>query len=371
MTYGEFLKTIRNYCINRRLNNVILVNEPIEALIEFAKIKKKKGHDAGETLFYETTEASKIVNNKLEIPLEFRDALGRIGGEEAVEEGFSEFYDNYIDKNRSKALVEDLISSIERDSSFKHNEVSDIMKCADDPGIFLARILIKSLKENNYIENVDETVIWKKGKSYVRIIKGDIFAYVFGKRKKNNRIVVIPVNTGFDTHVSTKLEQENKPVVSSTTLHGQLLLRIYKSGITEEEVKTRIHQNLMINNLITGKEKNISCPVGSIAVFDFDPITLYLLAVSVFDKENKAQSSKKVIRTALEKMLDYYDRKGMGYDIYLPLIGTGLSRAYFDNQESLDLILDVFKNNVSHLQGRINIVIKPEVFNEIDIRKEL
>ena len=371
MNYGEFLRTLRGYCINKKLKNEILVNEPIEAIIVAGKIKKEKSKNPDELLYYEITEASRIINNKLDISPKIREALRREGIEQIVTDAFEAFYADHIDKNLIGDMIDEFLTRIEGDDSFKKKEISYIKACSNEPHVFLSKILIKSLKEKNLADNIDETVIWSKGNNYVRIIKGDIFTYALGKRSKKERIVVIPVNTAFDAHVSTKLEAENCPLVSRTTLHGELLLRIYKSGITEKELSQRIRNNLRNNGLIKGREKQLNLPIGTIAALEFEPAVIYLLAVSTFDTNNKAHSSKEEIKIAIKAFLEYYDGKGQGYDVYLPLIGTGMSRAYCSNQDSLDLILDVLKENENMLQGKINIVILPDAIKKLDIRRSL
>lgn len=371
MNYGAFLRILRNYCINKKIKNEVLVNDPIEVIVNKAKIKKEKSRNPEEPLYYEISESSRIVNSKLDISIKIREALRREGMEQAIIDSFEAFYEDNIDKTLTGDMIDEYLTYIEKDPCFKKKEISDIKAVTNDPHVFLAKLLIKSLKENNNHENHDKSIIWSVGNSYVRIIKGDIFTYALGKRSKKQRIVVIPVNTAFDAHVSTKLESDSKPLVSKTTLHGELLSRIYKSGIDESDINKRIRNNLRSNGLLKGKKKKIDLPIGTIAALEFGSAVIYMLAVSSFDENNKAHSSKEEIRQALHALLEYYDNKGQGYDVYIPLIGTGMSRARCSNQESLDLILDVLKEKEYELQGRYNIVILPDVMKKVSIREEL
>jgi len=99
----------------------------------------------------------------------------------------------------------------------------------------------------------------------------------------------------------------------------------------------------------------------------FDNTLFFLLAVSEFDQKNMAQSTKEDIKSAVEALAEYYDEKGQGYDVFIPLIGTGMSRANISNQESYDIIKNTLLNNKDKLQGKINIVILPTVIDEIQI----
>lgn len=370
MNYGQFLKKLKKYCINKKIKNEDLVNPLLQPIVKAANIKKEKGDFKGELLYYEISESSRIINNRLDISPKIRDALKIPEIEDHIASAVCTFYDTNIDKNLIGDMIDDFLTVIESDATFSKKEISCIKSYSNEPEVFLEKILIKSLKEYNGIKNTDDSIIWSNGDNYIKVIEGDIFNYALGRRLKQQRIVVIPVNTAFDTHVSNKLECNNLPVVSNTTLHGQFLIRVYKSGITEDDIKRRIANDLSVNGLIDSKTDHISLPIGSIATLDFDNATIYLLAVSHFDEHNNAHSSKKEIREAISCMVDYYDKKGQGYDLYMPLIGTGMSRARLSYQQAFDMIVDTILLNKYLIQGKINIVVQPEVMNNIKIRKE-
>lgn len=370
MNYGEFLRKLKPYCIIKSISNETLVNEPIEIIIERAKLKKEKGASKGESLHYEMTEASRILNNHLELPDKMREALELFGMEESIIEEFDAFYEIHINKNKVKDMIEDYLTAIRIDPSFQKYELENIESYAEKPSLFLAKILIKSLKEPNYIDNVKELTVWSSGIRSVNVVKGDIFNYALGKRSKEKRIVVIPVNTSFDTHVATKLENDPNPLVSNKTIHGNLLIRLFKRGLSEEQVSERIRKNLLRNGLISEYSQEIALPIGTIATLDFEKAVFYFLAVSIFDENNNAHSSREDIRTAIEKLIIHYDQKGQGYDLFLPLIGTGMSRANLNFQESYDLIVSTLLENKNRISGKINIVIQPEVMKTIKIGKE-
>ncbi len=369
MNYGQFLKKLKQYCINKKIKNEDLVNPLLQPIVKTANIKKEKGDFKGDLLYYEISESSRIINNRLDISPKIRDALKMPGMEEKIASAFCGFYDANIDKTLIGDMIDDFLTAIETDESFSRKEVSCIKSYSNEPDAFLEKILIKSLKEYNVIINTDDLLIWSNGDNYIKVIEGDIFNYALGRRSKQQRIVVIPVNTAFDTHVSNKLEGNRLPVVSNTTLHGKFLVRVYKSGITEEDIKQRIINDLSVNGLIDSKTDSISLPIGSIATLDFDMATIYLLAVSHFDEHNNAHSSEDEVREAVTCLLDYYDKKGQGYDLYMPLIGTGMSRARLSHQQSFDLIIDTLLLNKEQIQGKINVVIQSKVMN--NIRKEL
>lgn len=79
------------------------------------------------------------------------------------------------------------------------------------------------------------------------------------------------------------------------TIHGQLLHRLSIKGIKEKDVSRRITEDLKANRIISGKEKKLDLPIGTIATIEENNAILFLLAISKFDKKNIAQSSRKDI----------------------------------------------------------------------------
>jgi len=370
LNYGEFLRKLKPYCINKSVNNETLVNEPIAIIIEKAKIQKEKGSSRGELFYYEITEASRIINNRLELSDKIRGALEYYGMEDSVIEEFEAFYDTHVNKNKAQDMVEDYLATIKKDPSFQKHELADIETKIEEPSLFMAKILLKSLKEPNYVNDAERITVWSKGDRHIYVVKGDIFTYALGKRLKKKRIVVIPVNTSFETHVTTKLENDPNPLVSANTIHGKLLIRLFKKGLSEEQLSERIKNNLLRNGLISDDNHETVLPIGTIATLDFETTVFYFLAISTFDENNNAHSSKEDIHMSIIKMISYYDQKGQGYDLYLPLIGTGMSRANLSYQESYDLIISILLDNKNRISGNINIVIQPDVMKTLNVREE-
>jgi len=90
-----------------------------------------------------------------------------------------------------------------------------------------------------------------------------------------------------------------------------------------------------------------------------------LIALSEFDDFNNAVSSSDDIDAAVDSLLSVYDRFGQGYDMYLPLMGTGLSRAGLSMQEAYDLLIKNLMENKVKIHGHIHLIIRPE--DRIDI----
>ena len=94
-----------------------------------------------------------------------------------------------------------------------------------------------------------------------------------------------------------------------------------------------------------------------------------LLAISHFDGNGNAQSTQQDIASAIESLLRHYDTHGQGANLYLPLLGTGLSRAGLSNAESYKLFVDAATSRAAHISGKVTIVVLPEVADELGLAR--
>lgn len=135
-----------------------------------------------------------------------------------------------------------------------------------------------------------------------------------------------------------------------------------KKFYTEEDIKNLIGNNLKERGIQSSESNSKNkplYPIGTIAVIYHLNTIFYLLAISEFDENNNAQSNEEYIKIAIENLLDFYDKNGEGYPLYLPLIGTWLSRVNLTSEKSLEIILSTMMKdkNKDKIHGEINIVI--------------
>lgn len=241
-------------------------------------------------------------------------------------------------------------------------------------GIALFIFLLTSICVLFFIKS---KLIWKKGKNEVNIIYSDLFKVAF-QHSSSKRIVVIPVNDTFETIVQEPGEGVFNALVSPNTIHGRWILSYLKTTeISQEKLNMRIQNDLKRRNVacqISSKEilkgNKESYPIGSIAVIDGpENCVFYLIAISKFDENNNAQSTKIQIRNSIDNLMEFYDKNGLGYPIYIPLIGTGNSRAGLTHEESLNLIKTTILTNEKLINGKVNIVIYKKDKDKVSIFK--
>lgn len=217
--------------------------------------------------------------------------------------------------------------------------------------------------------------IWKKGNASIKIEYGDIIKKSFSKSlKKNKEIYVIPVNTCFDTIVDKDISNINCPLVSSNTIHGKWINGMRNQNFELEYINNQISKSLFNQNIIYGKltEKsrgNINeYPIGTAAIVDGKNESVYfLLALSTFDQNNMANCTKEEFIHSIESLVEFNNLHSQGYDLYIPLMGTNLSRANLSHSDSLEIIYSILKINDDKIHNKIHIVIYKDDKDKVSI----
>lgn len=207
--------------------------------------------------------------------------------------------------------------------------------------------------------------VYENGTGKIILRYGDLMKLAFPKRNKKCRIVIIPVNTSFDTIVDENIAEHENPLVSPMTIHGMWIENMLKEENDLGQIDAAISrqlQNRRIVHTLTRQEKSrgkLDCyETGTIvSIAGKKNITYCLMALSEFDENNNAQSEKNEVIKCTREILDYCDIHGQGYELYMPLMGTGLSRAGLSHEESLQTIEAVFRLYDEKIHGDINIVI--------------
>jgi len=368
-TMSSYVRLLKKACVNENISDEEFVRLLFAPLVEAGNVKDRNGS----LLDLDKARVSRLLNQKDDVPAAMKDALLIYNIYESVEKGFEDFISDYLDKNKIPSVLKSIADLIENADNLVPETKLSLLEKKNDTTYFIIYSFMEAVKVDNR-EKSSNNIIWERGNSSVQIICGDIFKFGFGNRsKKEKNIVVIPVNTAFDTQVTTKLEHEPHPLVSETTIHGQWLRRWVESGHTIQDLDKRIEEGIKLQNLTacekkaTTNGKPMRYSIGSILPIETDNAVYYLLAISDFNENNNAHSEEGKIKESLLNLLKLYDTAGQGYDLYLPLMGTGRSRANLSHQQSYDLIKEAFLENARLIQGHISIVAQPDVFEKLKI----
>ena len=179
------------------------------------------------------------MNNKINLPKKILNLLLEDDFEKKINRVFSLCYE----KTKPKLLVDsinELKNEISKAENLNENQKKAISNLEDNIEI-LSTAFVLALKVDNIIkQNKYFQIIYQNGSNSLNITFGDIFKFGFDNRKREKNIIVIPVNTSFETHITAKVEKEKFPLVSEKTIHGMWLSRIYKCGYKEEEINNSI-----------------------------------------------------------------------------------------------------------------------------------
>ena len=190
---------------------------------------------------------------------------------------------------------------------------------------------------------------------------GNLWEYGFPQFYKKERIVVVNVNTAFDTIVDPP--GVHNPLVSARTIHGQWIEQMKKQGVNSNELNIEIKRSLtkqeIFPSAVINKDRGNTeiYPEGTIALYQYKNTTFYLLALSEFDAKNNAQNTQEELRKTILKLIEFIGNYSQGCDVYIPVMGSGNSRTGIDDQTALELLSSNLKLNRSSLRGKINVVV--------------
>lgn len=205
---------------------------------------------------------------------------------------------------------------------------------------------------------------------HVYVEYGDVLSsdILISEDKKRN--VVIPVNRCFDTIIDNDL-------ISAKTIHGTAFNKLYESGKYNEASMNEVIQNNLKMQRITpeiishddkraGNLKRY--PVGSVAEIKISDECLYfLLGLSTFDYNLKAQTSSEDYVVAMMKLIEYCYNRSQQYPVVIPLIGAGLSRTNRNERAILEYMVKLLKLNKELIKSDVYIVVRDSGKNSISI----
>lgn len=241
----------------------------------------------------------------------------------------------------------------------KRIEVSD---CKETERLLTKAMLLAISTDNTTKDN--HYCIWKEGMNRVDVGPGDIFQYIFDKRRKMRNIIVIPADTRFETNLTLNLAGNPRPLISENTIHGKWLLYM-KGKFPENVLKEKIKEGVINFSSHIAPKGEMQYPIGTVSVLDFENTSFFLCAISTLDDNNVAHSDGECIKRALEQLIKVYNQVGQGYPMYLPLLGTGRSRTGLSEKEAYLLHKTAFIENKCLIQGIIHLILTIDCYEKM------
>jgi len=300
------------------------------------------------------------MSQKDDVPNALRRALAGLNIEKRIVNCVKDFLTDCIDAESISTMFQEL-RRLYYDDEVQNVEHQNRITSEYTLNSFVYLYLEAIRVSNILTAKKQDHSVWSRGVNKIFLIEGDLFAFGFGNRKKKKNIVVIPVNTRFDTRISWEKDHTQYPLVSEQTVHGAWLRRWEDSGHSLEDLSRSIATQ-METSLV---KANGAYSYGTIATVEYQKAIYYLLAISEFDSENRAHSSPEIIEQSVVALLKHYDVYGQGCPMYIPLLGTGRSRAELSYFQSYKLISKTMIEHSQHVQGQIYIVATKEAMREI------
>ena len=353
LTLAVLTKTAKRYALDSSVSDEEFLNALLEPLVVAGRIRGRGGID----FHLDKSRTSQVLNGRCDVPGALRKALARFGIEDSVANEFSGFVDEFIDTSLFHPFTDEVIALMPDGVEVKYK----LQDASDDEERFMAIALLEAVKNDN--RESSEELLWNSGTGSLSIEIGDLFSHGFGKPRKVKQIVVIPVDTTFETKVTWKYEGAEAPLISPKSLHGKWIVRMGQMGASPEELDDRVKSSLRRQLVKPIQDQGIApsgraeYPIGTIAIIENARSIFFLLAISQLDEHNNAHATREDISYSLQTLVEMYDKVGQGFDIFIPLMGTGESRAHLTHQESLDLILDSLTRNASLVHGRAVVVV--------------
>ncbi len=356
LTLSHLTKTVKKYVLDSSASNEEILNALLEPYVDAGRVRGRKG----EAFHLNAPRTSSLINGKADVPKALKHPLRRYGIVDSTAKNMGCFIADYIGEEDASLLMSDILSSLDCGEPADQSAREELSALKADASRFLAAALVESLRNCNLTTN--RRLLWQHGSGSLSVEVGDLFSKGFGRRRKSRNVVVIPVESSFDTIVTTGCESIGRPRVSVRTLHGKWLQRMYACGETPESLEARISANLSLRGIearsdIEGRGRY---PIGTIAAVENDKALFFLLAVSDFDGGNISRSCPDMVRAAVSALVDTYNAMGQGLDLYLPLVGTGLSRAGLSHRGSYGLITETLAARARDIHGSMTIMVCPD-----------
>jgi len=179
-------------------------------------------------------------------------------------------------------------------------------------------------------------------------------------------IIVIPVNDYFDTIVDDK-------IISSNTIHGKFINKFFKDN--EKELKQKINKSLSsieaIETNLSRKQGNKKrYPLGTVAIVKQVDKTFFLLALTKFNANHRAEITKSEYQRVIMQLFDFTEQHSQGFKINIPLIGNGHSGTELSEQKLLEFILfSITLHDKLTLSNGVDIILHKDVKDKIDLNK--
>jgi hypothetical protein len=184
----------------------------------------------------------------------------------------------------------------------------------------------------------------------------------FGDLFMQDGLKAIAVSEFFDSVIGTP--------VSSKTLHGILIEKHLQGNSFDKIVDSQL-SNITSNEVAEKREgKKRRYPIGTTAIIKTDGDYIVFALANTDPLTCKAYCDVATMWTALKCLWEKGRIESGGNPINIPLVGSGQSGVGLPTHDLLNLIIlsAITETNRERITGKIRVVLRDDVFEEIDLR---
>ena len=225
--------------------------------------------------------------------------------------------------------------------------------------VFLSTFVLSFVVIYLILRNIKRHRISGRGSILIESLYGDILKI---KSHEDKPVIVIPVNSSFDTIVENDLNIKDR-IVEGSSIHGQWLTKYGPDEPSlkklQKDVCTGIkNQNLVSIHKLQNKRGNKNVyPLGSYIFVERDDYTFLLFALTEFDEHNKViRRDAETFVELMAKLINSTDYCA-GRHVYVPLMGTKIALFGITPSQSFEYIKSAALNKKLTLRASLTIVI--------------
>lgn len=228
--------------------------------------------------------------------------------------------------------------------------------------IFLSSFLLLLVVLYLLLRNIKHHKIASRGTIVVEAMYGNVLEIKKEKKEESKPVIVIPVNSSFDTVVEDDQSIVDR-IVEGTSIHGQWLKKYGpdKKSINkiDNEISKYIQDKKMapINCLTNKRGKKEIYKLGSHVFIERDDYSFLLFALTEFDEHNKVIKKDADIFADLMKILIDITDECPGKHVYIPVMGTKIALFGLNELSAFEYIKNAVLNKKNSLRATISIVI--------------
>lgn len=235
-------------------------------------------------------------------------------------------------------------------------------------GVFLVSFFTSYL----VLRNLKHHRISRRGPIFIESMYGNIMEIKKRSNSGEKPVVVIPVNTSFDTIVEDDLNIKDR-IVEGSTIHGQWLNKYAPDELSlknlQKEIKASIkNSGLILKHTLNNKRGNKEIyELGSSIFIEKENCSFLLFALTEFDEHNKViKKDPECFVELMSKLMNATD-KCPGKHVYIPVMGTKIALFGLNTLQAFEYIKNAAQNKKNSLRASITIVIYDGNRDEVSI----